>query len=239
MKQNEADVLILCGGLGTRLGDLSGDLPKPMVMIGDKPFLQLLVEQVLEQKFKRILLCAGHKGNRVRDYFQDFPGIDFSLEPAPLGTAGALKFAAPRVRSADMLILNGDSYCPLDFHGLLAYHREKEAVVSMAVVPAAGRRDAGFMSVSAEGEISEFREKEPAAGQTVFMNAGVYAAKREILDMIPPVKPCSLERDFFPRLAPSQFKAYITEAPVYDIGTPRRLEEFRSLYSQEKKIPRP
>lgn len=229
----DAGVSILCGGLGTRLAGAAGGLPKPMVDVRGRPFLEILVDHAVRAGFRRFLLCAGYKAEALRAHFRDAPDRSFviSEEPRPLGTAGALKLGAPRLRGDDFLVMNGDSYCPLDLSALLALRRARGAAAVLAVVPAGGRRDAGVVDVSPDGRVLGFREKEAGAPDSA-INAGVYAFSRGVLDRIPSGRPSSLELDVFPALAAAgELIALRAAAPLYDVGTPQRLEAFRQAYA--------
>ncbi len=101
MNHSDTDVIILCGGLGTRLKSAVPDRPKPMALIGDKPFLEILINWAGAQGFARFILAVGHKAGMVREHFSKRAGREyvFSEEPQPLGTAGALKLCAALRRS--------------------------------------------------------------------------------------------------------------------------------------------
>lgn len=219
--------MILCGGLGTRLGAVVADRAKPMADVGGRPFLRLLVDWLEGAGFARFVLAVGHRADTVRACFKG-PRFLFSEEASPLGTAGALKRAAPLCRPGTLLVLNGDSYCPLDLVALLAAHRRAKALATIAVAPAGERRDGGIVEFSADGRVTAFREKAAATGASPFINAGVYALEPEALAAVPAGRPCSLERELFPALA--RLYAFPVDAPLYDIGTPERLAAFRAAW---------
>jgi NDP-sugar pyrophosphorylase family protein len=220
------DVAILCGGLGTRLQSVLSDRPKPMAPVDGKPFLDILIDHALGQGFRRFVLLLGHKAGAVREHYARDARAEFvfSEEPRPLGTAGAVKLAAPLLRGGELLLMNGDSFCALDLNALLAARRG--SLGAIAVTPAAGRADAGFVAADADGRIVSFSEK-GREGVTGLINAGVYALDREVLDAVPAGEPCSLELTVFPSLLGRGLYAHRVEQPVHDIGTPERLEAFR------------
>ena len=113
-----ADFLILCGGLGTRLRAVTGETPKVMAQVQGEPFLDFLIRYLVKQGAKRIILCAGYKVEALKSHYQKiFKDIDlmFSVEPEPLGTGGALKNAQSLVKSEYVLGLNGDCFTPVDY----------------------------------------------------------------------------------------------------------------------------
>ena len=223
----KADVIVLCGGLGTRLKGVLGATPKPMALIQAKPFLEILIESAARQGFRRFILCVGHGAEEVEKHFHDGGGrtFHFSRESEPLGTAGALKRCEPLRRGEVSLVMNGDSFCDLDLDGLLERHARCGGSGAIAVVPSAGRADGGAVEFGADGRISAFKEKIPQGA--AYINAGIYALGRRAFAEIPAGRPCSLEREIFPALIASGLYAHPVEAPLYDIGTPERLELFR------------
>lgn len=224
----ETDVVILCGGLGTRLGNLPPDRPKPMADIGGKPFLEHLVDQAEGAGFRRFILCVGYRAESVIEHFsarQDV-AIEFSREEAPLGTGGALKLAEPLCRGKTFLLMNGDSYCPIDLQGFLAFHGCRPGVATIAAVEAGDRQDGGVVEISPAGRVVRFAEKAVPEGKA-WLNAGIYALDRRVFGFIPAGRIQSLEKDAFPRLLAAGVFAFPARAPLYDIGTPERLEAFR------------
>lgn len=219
------DVLILCGGQGTRLRPVLSDRPKVLAPIGGEPFLSLLIRHVRAQGFPRIILCTGYKGDMVRKAFAHavLPLI-FSEETEPLGTGGAVKKALPLVSGSDLLILNGDTFCVASLANLSAFHREKRAMLSMVLTPSS-RSDGGNITLNAEGRIVGFKEKQSLTGKS-FLNAGVYAVQKEIVTYMPRTPAFSLEYDVFPRLIRSApCFGFVTDEEAIDIGTPERYHE--------------
>jgi NDP-sugar pyrophosphorylase family protein len=227
MKHASSDVVILCGGLGTRLTPVLQDRPKPMAPINGRPFLDLVVDHVLSYGFRRIVFCTGHHGDWIAKHVSrrsDCEAI-VSHEKAQLGTAGALRASRPLLTTATTLVLNGDSLCRIDLHALLALHQDRQALATMAVIPSNDRTDAGGVTMDELGWIRSFHEKQ----QAPFLNAGIYAIQTPAIHDIPDSVPCSLERDLFPRLLDGKLYGYACDVPLYDIGTPARLAAFEAL----------
>lgn len=223
-----ADIVILCGGLGTRLKSAVSDRPKPMAAVGGEPFLRFLMERAIAQGFSRFILCVGHMADSIVSHFRALRGLEiiFSREDSPLGTAGALKLCAPLRRGRVALVMNGDSYCAVPLRDLLAFHDGHGGVATIAVGDSAGRRDAGSVDLGPNGRVQRFSEKSREPGRLI--NAGVYALGEEAFDSIPAGRASSLEAEIFPALLPRGVFGYRTAAPIYDIGTPERLEAFRA-----------
>lgn len=225
MDKHSADIVVLCGGLGTRLQSVLHDRPKPMVQINGRPFLDLVVDQVVSQGFHRIILCTGHHGSWIAQHFKGRNDIEvvISHEEQSRGTAGALRACRNQVRTPTIVVLNGDSICCVDFSHFLMDHHRRHAAVTVAVVRTDGRNDGGGIAIDAQYRITSFQEKAEGA----YLSAGIYALDASFLERIPDSTPVSLEVDIFPAHVGRGMFAYISDAPLYDIGTPARLEAFR------------
>ncbi|MEK7745732.1 MAG: sugar phosphate nucleotidyltransferase [Elusimicrobiota bacterium] len=230
------DVVLLCGGLGTRLRAVLPDGQKTMAPTPRGPFLSVLVRWAAEHGFRRFIFCTGHLGDSVEQHFSTTRDkldsvyrelgltFDFSREDSPLGTGGALRQALPMLKSPVVLVLNGDSHCPMDPARLLRFHQERGGAASVVVVESGERRDGGFVKVGAGDRVLSFQEKVP--DPSCFLNAGIYAFEREALDSLPP-GPSSLERGLLPSLLDRGVFACKASQRLWDIGTPERLAEFR------------
>ena len=215
--------VLLVGGLGTRLRSVVPSAPKPMASVGDRPFLELLVRQLQCQGIRRLVMCTGYLAGQIEDEFGDGRGLDveieYSKEPAPLGTAGAVKLAQPLLtEGSDFLVLNGDSFLEVDFARLLRFHREHGGLVTMAVVPVPNAERYGTVKVGPGGRVEGFTEK---TGSTApgLVNAGVYLFRKAIFEHIPD-GPASLERDVFPEIFSQGVFALEQDGMFIDIGTP-------------------
>lgn len=224
-----ADVtaLVLCGGLGRRLAPIVADRPKGIADIGGRPFLDRLLDQLAGAGLRRAILCTGHMAASIREACGVQHGgmmLDYSEENQPLGTAGALRLALPRVITRDVLVLNGDSYCHVDLHGFHAAYvaGARKPTIVLVEVPDATRF--GRVECNAEGFVRQFKEKsaEPAPG---VINAGIYLVPTDLLQSIPEGCPVSLEREIFPDWVSSGLRGYRCEGPFIDIGTPESYAE--------------
>ena len=191
--------VILVGGLGTRLGERTKTIPKPMLPVGGRPFLDTLIDELARyDAFDEILLLAGHKAESILARYDGTvwgrARLAVSLEQAPLGTAGALVHAAGRLQER-FLLLNGDSF--FDFNILDLAARAKSSLVHMALrADVVGDR---FGRVVLDGDrVRSFIA--PGQGATGPVNAGVYVVARGILARVGGL-PASLEQDVFPALA--------------------------------------
>jgi len=219
------DVYILCGGFGKRLKSVTKNKPKPMVKIGDKPFLDIIIEYLSGFGFKHFILGIGYRAEVFKKYYKNFKSkdlnIEFCEEKIPLGTGGAVKKARSLIKSNPFLVLNGDSFCefePLDF---LRFHKNKKAIVSILLRKVRRGADYGKVKLNKKSLITDFNEKDSQA-KNCLVNAGVYLFDKRALGLMPRQKAFSLERDFFPKLTEKKCFAYTKSGFFIDIGTPER-----------------
>lgn len=217
------DVVILCGGRGTRLGALTADTPKPLLLVAGLPFLLRRVMALRREGFSRILLATHYLAGRFHEfaerYAQAVPGLIVIEEPAPLGTGGALRHASQCVRSPVFVALNGDSWMAQPAAPVLAEHGQGNRLMSMVVVHAGrvegSRRAKGIVTFSAEGQILGFSTGE--AGAEVWVNSGLYVLDRTLVQSWPEG---SYDLESHVReLVPSGGFVFPSEEALLDIGT--------------------
>lgn len=228
--------VILAGGLGKRLMPLTMDIPKPMVCVFGRPFLEYQIRWLKSNGIREILLLTGYKGDKVQAYFKDGSSLGviltYSHETSPLGTGGSLKLAEKKLESSFLLVY-GDSFLPIDTAGLIQRFRDVDKT-GMIVVYDNQPHDAGVPSnidLDKEGFVARYEKnsKDPLFHYT---DAGVSVFKKEVIDFIPKGKKVSLEEEIFPRLVKDrELLGYITRQPFYDIGTRERIKRFEELVS--------
>lgn len=229
------DAIILCGGSGTRLRSVTGELPKSMAFVAGRPFLELLFDQLIQNGLKRVVLAVGYGRDLIRSHFthQSLPlDISYSEELSPLGTGGALRNAVGHLRSETALVMNGDSYTDASLTSLVREHETSGADASILVVNADGRDDCGFIRLDDQQRIRSFEEKS-VVSQSKYLNAGIYVMSRDLLATIQPQTQLSLERDVFPSWldAGRVIHASIFAGNCVDIGTPERYRSAQQLLS--------
>jgi NDP-sugar pyrophosphorylase family protein len=215
---------VLVGGQGTRLKRLFPDTPKALVPLAGRAVIDRLVDGLVEAGVSRIILATGHLHDRIAGHFQARHDADltFSREERPLGTGGALKKALARAAGEDVLVLNGDSTCAISYQDLV--HRHRKAGLSATLVAARNidRDDGGNVTVDASGIVSSFQEKSVAL-RSASLNAGIYVFDKRAREFAEAPESCSLEHDLLPSIVRRRAcAAFVTDAPVVDIGTPER-----------------
>jgi len=231
IKPEKVDVVVLCGGLGTRLRAVVSDRPKSLAEISGKPFLDLLINYVSMFGFRRFILCVGYKGEMVLDYYKKQVDkkrqILISREEKPLGTAGAIKNAERFLRSDPFLVINGDSLCSVDLKNFLKFHEENKAVLSIILTSAIHGDDCGKIILDKKTkEITNFAEKRKITNKGL-TNMGIYLFSKDLLREIPKKKKVSLENDFFPKLIGRGLFGKVVTKDFIDIGTPERFRMFK------------
>lgn len=222
------EALILAGGKGTRIQHLLGNLPKPMVDVAGRPFIERVVLLLKDQGIRRIILSTGYRGEIIEKHFGNGKkwnmDVDYSCDPFPLGTGGAVRHALGKTLSDRFLVLNGDSYCRFDLDRLEDAHKKSAAHVTIWLSKMEDCRRYGSVEIDSEGAVREFLEK-PAERHSGLVNAGIYLVERTAAETIPEGIPTSIERDFFPRLVGQGLFAVAGDHPLLDIGTPETFAE--------------
>jgi NDP-sugar pyrophosphorylase family protein len=220
------DCVILAGGLGTRLGDTIGPLPKVLAPVAGRPFLDHLLAWLDGFGARRVVLALGHKADRVIAHIEALATpltLVPLIEPRPLGTAGALRFVRGALTSDPVLVLNGDSFVDADLCTLVAAHRETAAAISMlcAEVPDCGRY--GRVETVGRLRFERFAEKDATYAGTGLVNAGIYLFSASLLDEIAQSDAASLERDVLMQRPPGSIALVAGPFRFIDIGTPESL----------------
>jgi dTDP-glucose pyrophosphorylase len=178
-------VVIMAGGLGSRMGELTKNTPKPMLKVGDRPVLERIIEHFAEQGFIHFLISVNYKKEVIKDYFLDGRefGVEISYleEDKRLGTAGALSLIDP-VPSESFIVVNGDVLSKLDHEVLLDWHLEKGSDATMCVREYAHQIPYGVVNFSEQYEIEGFEEKPRLISH---INAGIYVISPKALDIVP------------------------------------------------------
>lgn len=207
-----------------------------MVSAGGRPFLEYIIRHLSAQGFLRFLILVGYLGERVEEYFRDGKAygvdIEYSREPRPLGTGGAIRNSLERLER-QFLLLYGDSYLPIDYRTVTATFR-RFSPLGLMVAYDNGVADTGVannVAVDCEGWVTKY-EKGTGAQDLAYVEAGVLCFCREVFEGLQPARAASLEYEVFPKLiGRRQLRGFITHQRFFDIGTRERLEEFVSAWS--------
>jgi NDP-sugar pyrophosphorylase family protein len=235
------DVIVLCGGRGTRLGALTADVPKPLLAVGERPFLLHVLLRLQEEGFTRFILSVHYLAKQfheLKDRYRDLvPGIEVIEEPKPLGTGGGLRYSACAVRSPECLVINGDSWISQRATSVLAAHQRRQRAFTAVAVDAAkiqgGALNKGVWSVGPWGEILGFSTQPYTSG--AWVNAGMYVASRAMVSGWPNGA-YSLEQSFPSLLAGHPCGVFCSTGRLLDIGTPECYELANETFGPQRRM---
>jgi NDP-sugar pyrophosphorylase family protein len=221
--------ILLAGGKGTRLRPLTLHTPKPIVPVFGRAFLNYQIDLVRTvPEIDEVILSLNYQPRRIQDVFGDGRDagirISYVVEPSPLGTGGAIKFATGAYRDT-VVVFNGDVMTQINLAEVLRLHRARQAKATIVLTPVENPSEYGLVETDADGNVRRFLEKPKADEITCdTINAGVYVLEPETFDRIPPDAAYSIERAFFPSLVErgETFVAYIYRGYWIDIGTPEK-----------------
>ncbi|MEJ7696254.1 MAG: sugar phosphate nucleotidyltransferase [Candidatus Limnocylindrales bacterium] len=194
--------LVLAGGLGLRLRSVVGELPKSLAPVAGRPFLHYVLAFLRRNDVEDVTLCTGYGASAVSSLVGTGEAwglrVDYSEEPSPLGTGGAVRLAVAKGDDERLLVLNGDSYFDVSLGDLVETHRALggQATIAARRTEAAGRF--GTLTIGSKGDVLSFQEKAEAGPAE--MNGGIYVLERSVLDGWPADTSVSLERQIFPSL---------------------------------------
>lgn len=225
--------VIMAGGRGKRLLPLTEQTPKPMLPVGDRPLMELIIEQLKESGIKRVNVTTHHQSEKITEHFGDGHKfgveITYVTEDRPLGTAGGLGLMAPSTDT--MLVLNGDILTQVDFHAMLAFHRGHQADLTVAVrqydvqVP--------FGVVECDGEAVRCLTEKPVLN--FFVNGGMYLMEPCVFEHLPSGERFDMT-DLIQRLIERGRKVVSFPVREYwlDIGQPADYEQAQ-IYAKSKR----
>lgn len=220
------EIIILAGGLATRLGDQLGQKPKCLAPIDTKPFLHHLIQYFLEQGVRSFIFALGKGHGQVTQYLEEsWPALPYQLhiETKPLGTGGAVKACLALAVENTVWVANGDSFLDARLEPMASFHHMCGAACTLALTEVPDSMRYGKVELGKDYRILSFFEKGTAGPGWV--NAGIYLINRRLFNGFDLPEQCSLELDFL--------KAHVSEAMFYgyrhqgffiDIGTPENLQ---------------
>ena len=183
-KSKPNSVILMVGGLGTRLMPLTEDIPKPMLEVGGKPILQTIIEGFAKQGFHNITMCLGHKSNVIQDFFKNGKefdvNIDYIVEEKRMGTAGALTLFKKELNEP-FFVMNGDLLTNINYETMLNFHQEKNSKATMCIREYEIEVPYGVVSTNIENIVSI--EEKPV--HNFYVNAGIYLLEPDCIDVIP------------------------------------------------------
>lgn len=221
------EVIVLAGGLGTRLRGVIGEIPKCMAPVGGQPFLHWLFRYLEQQACARAVLSLGYRHEVVLDWLEgkDFPfAVDCVVEKEPLGTGGGMALALGACRAEDVFVVNGDTLFNASFERLLQTHQNTGAETTLALKPMREFDRYGTVQMNAQNAVLSFEEKQPRTEGLI--NGGIYLLSRErfVSRNLPPR--FSLEKEYLEPavLEKGILAAHVDDGYFIDIGVPEDYE---------------
>jgi len=221
--------VILVGGEGTRLRPLTLDRPKAMLPIGGRPFLAHMLERLAAAGVKKVIFSCGYLPDPIVAGFgdqHDGMALEYAVEPEPMDTAGAIRFAIEgRLDGDPFFALNGDVLMEAQLGELMVFHRGRGARATVTLTEVADPSRYGLVLTDHEGAVTAFVEKpEPGAAVAVeppfWINAGAYVLDDSFAEMVPYLERVNIERAVFPKLVGNGLYAWRCSGYWNDIGTP-------------------
>lgn len=219
--------VVLVGGFGTRLRPLTLTTPKPMLAVGHRPIVENLVRMLARAGIDEVVLGLGFRPEPFMNAYPDGScagvALHYAVEPEPLDTGGAIRFAADHAGIDEtFVVVNGDIITDLDVAALLERHHRCGAEATIHLTPVDDPSSYGVVAVDADGRVERFVEKPaPGTAPSNLINAGTYVFEPEVLQRIPPGRKVSIERETFPALvADGRLFAWATEDYWIDTGRP-------------------
>lgn len=220
-------VVILAGGLATRLENITKNQPKSMIKVLNKPFLEYQIEWLKNEGINDIVLCIGHMGEQIKNYFGNGEmhnvRIRYSREDELLGTAGALKNAQGLLGDI-FFTLYGDSYLFLNFNTIIRYFESNNKLALMTVYKNFDNFDNSNTAI--DGDLIKKYSKKEKTEDMVYIDYGANIFRKEVLDLIPGDRFYSLEDLFIDLIEKEQFLAFEVKERFYEIGSIQGLNEF-------------
>ena len=216
------DVVILCGGQGTRFLSVRKDIPKALAPINGIPIIELIVDGLKKQGLRRFIFAVGYLKEHIVRYFKDREDADykFSIEDRPMGTGGAIRQSLNLVCSDPFLVFNGDSLIDVDICLLLEKHRQVGAEASLVLSSTTFGAEYGGALVNEKGLITSYSEKPVDETTNRLTNAGVYCISHNLMNGLSVEENLSFEKTVLPDwIRNHNIFGFQVQSPVYDIGT--------------------
>jgi mannose-1-phosphate guanylyltransferase len=224
--------VVLVGGFGTRLRPLTLTTPKQMLPVGNRPMIERVLGHLARHGVTDAVLSLGYRPDAFIDAYPDGHcggvSLHYAVEPEPLDTAGAVRFAAASAGIDDtFIVVNGDVLTDLDVSELWGFHHKRGAEGTIALTPVDDPSRYGVVPIDDEGRVTAFVEKpKPGTAPTNWINAGTYVLEPSVLERIPTGRKVSIERETFPSMvADGTLYALHSDAYWVDAGTPNTYVE--------------
>ncbi len=223
-------VVIVAGGLGTRMRAVAQEIPKPMIKIFGKPILEHLIVWLKSSGFQEISFCLGHKADIVRDYFRKGETwgvhLEYYIETVPRGTAGCVRDACKDCKE-DILVVYGDLFVEMNLKPFLDFHAENSSAATLVLFETDHPHDSDLVRLKGDKILGFYRDAH-ARPPAHLACAAIWAIRKSVLELIPKERPSDFGRDIFPQALKNGFNlsGYVSHETLADLGTPERFSTF-------------
>jgi D-sedoheptulose 7-phosphate isomerase len=233
---DDVPAALLAGGLATRLQPITREIPKALVDVAGRPFIDHQLELLRRNGIRRVVLCLGYRGDQVEAHLGDGSSLGMQLRysydgPTLLGTGGALRHAAPHLGDV-FWVVYGDSYTDIDFRAVLGHFLARDALALMTVFPNDDRWDRSNV-LFRQGELLRYDKRAPTAEMT-HIDYGVALLRRGALDLIPAGQPYDLADLYRSLVDQGRMMGYEVTRRFYEIGGPAGLAETREHFEEAR-----
>jgi D-glycero-alpha-D-manno-heptose 1-phosphate guanylyltransferase len=229
------DIIILAGGLGTRLKDEINDIPKAMAPINGKPFLEYLLNYINQAGFQRVIISTGYLSKSIENYFKDkyrSIEIEYVVEKEPLGTGGAIKLALKKVNTPYFIVLNGDTLFRINLQDFFQTHVENLSNMTVALRKVEDASRFGQVELDEYGIIKAFKEK-TVHPQPGLINGGIYMIKTKFLKKQELPEKFSFEKDWMEKyIVSEEFVGRVFDDYFIDIGIPEDYKRAQKEFNE-------
>jgi len=219
---------ILAGGQGVKMRPLTYEVPKSLIPVSGRPILEHLLETLRTAEVRNLILCTGHLGEKVKEYFGQGEKfgvkITYSQEKKPLGTGGALKMAKSFLSPSPFLVLHGDILVDINLKDLIAFHQEQQSTATIALTTSPTPQDFGVVLLRGNKILKFIKPKEEKSSSSQLINTGIYVFEPEIFNFFPKKEGFNLD-EIFPILAAERrLSGFVFEGKWFDVSTVKNYE---------------
>lgn len=243
-------IIIVAGGLATRMRPLTENIPKCLVDINGKPLIQHQIEFFREHGYGEFIFCVAHLAEKVKEFFGDGSAFDVHIDYIQetkelMGTAGSVKLVEGLIGEEDVIIYYGDNLTSMDFDKLMRFHKDKDAIATICLRPLpSGYKSSSIITLDDDNRIKVFLEKPPQdefekyADEKIYINSGIYALNKKALEMIPKDQKFDFAKELFPEIIRhgSGLFGYPTTEFFREIGRVEKYNQFLEEVKGKKNI---
>lgn len=230
----DVNVLVLAGGLGTRLRDSYSDGPKVLAPVAGKPFLWFMLKELERQGIPTVHLALGYQANKVLHALEEFKDLSIEIIPIveakPLGTLGAVSYSIGNLAVKPLIVLNGDTWVDLDLAEFIRQACTAKVLMALTQVSDASRY--GSVSLDSDLKVTNFKEKNQEMSVSGLINAGVYRFSADAVKELAKFYSGSLEKDYFMSLKSGDIQGFIASGRFIDIGTQQSYQLAQTFFKE-------